>query len=256
MNIKAPGMKGKIKAFIRPMPQQQSRYLDLKSTVNSNEFSGQRSLVIGGSRGLGEVTAKLLAAGDAELKITYNQGAEDAGRIVEEISSNGGVASCFQFNILSPHQDILHKSLNNWIPTHLYYFATPPIFTGIKGQFSPGIFHGFCDYYVSGFLNTVNALKASGLNNYFYPLSVALDELPLDMAEYVAAKKAGEMLCIFLEKNNREMVIYTPKLVRMATDQTISLLPVDNQDPVPIMLQHLRLFRDASNSNRKGDIKS
>jgi len=246
IKIIAPGITGIIKAFVRPKPQEQDSYLNLKELVSRNDFSGQYALVIGGSRGLGEVTAKLLAAGNAKVKITYHRGEKDAQRIVEEIVSYGGVADCFQYDVLSPQQNALRPSLNNWRPTHLYYFATPFIFSGVKGAFSMELFKKFCDYYITGFFNTMNPLKSLGLRNIFYPSSVAIDEIPLDMGEYAAAKMAGEMLCVFLEKNYKDLKIYRPRLPRMRTDQTVSLFPVNNQDPGPVILEHLLSFRDTS----------
>lgn len=246
MNVTAPGMTGTIKAFIRPAHQKQPGYLNLKGLVDGNEFAGQRALIIGGSRGLGEVTAKLLAAGSAEVKITYNKGEAEARRVVEEINANGGVADSLHFDVLFPQEDLFNASLSGWPPTHLYYFATPFIFSGTKGIFSPNLFNKFCDYYITGFLNILSPLRSLGLRNVFYPSSVAIDELPVDMGEYAAAKIAGEMLCMFLKKNNKDMTIYSPRLARVSTDQTVSLLPIKNQDPVPIMLQHLRFLRDAS----------
>ncbi len=82
MKVTAPEMAGTIKAFCRPKPQNQENYLSLKNQVDRDEFAAQRALIIGGSRGLGEVTAKLLAVRGADVKITYQQGKEDAHRIV------------------------------------------------------------------------------------------------------------------------------------------------------------------------------
>lgn len=121
----------------------------------------------------------------------------------------------------------------------------------MKGVFSPELFSKFCDYYIIGFINTVNQLRSLELKNIFYPSTVAIDELPMNMGEYAAAKIAGEMLCMFLEKKNQEMTIYRPRLPRMATDQTVSLLAIRNQDPVPIMLEHLRHLRDSSMSQHE-----
>ena len=64
------------------------------------------------------------------------------------------------------------------------------------------------------------------------------------MGEYAAAKKAGELLCGFLQKAHPEVKIYQPRLPRLATDQTVSLLPVENQDPISFLLPHLRKLRD------------
>jgi hypothetical protein len=246
MNITAPGLKGIIKAFIRPHEREQDSYLKIKKNVNRDEFKGQSALIIGGSRGLGEVTAKLLAAGSADVKFTYHQGREDANRIVQEINSNGGTANCSQYDVLSPDKDSFHKALNNWYPTHLYYFTTPFIFSGTKGLFSYNLFRKFCDYYVSGFANTMNILIPLGLRGVFYPSSIAIDELPLNMGEYAVAKTAGEELCMFYEKKYNDIIIYKPRLPRMDTDQTVSLFPVDNENPVPILLEHLRLLISGS----------
>jgi hypothetical protein len=63
------------------------------------------------------------------------------------------------------------------------------------------------------------------------------------MGEYAAAKMAGEVLCDFLQKTNPGIAIHKPRLPRVATDQTASLLPVSNQDPVSVLLAHLRYLR-------------
>jgi len=41
------------------------------------------------------------------------------------------------------------------------------------------------------------------------------------------------------------MIIYRPRFPRIATDQT-AVLPVASLDPVRLMIEHLRSFRDAS----------
>ena len=62
------------------------------------------------------------------------------------------------------------------------------------------------------------------------------------MAEYIAAKSAGEMICKFLEKNKRDLKIYCPRFPRVETDQTLSLVPVRNEDPLPVLIEELRNF--------------
>ena len=245
MDVKAPGMKGQVKAFLRPKPQAQAAFTEVCREVESEEFSAQRALIIGGSRGLGEVTAKLLAAGGAGVIITYYHGQQDAQQIVEEIVSHGARADCLPLNVLEPSQGLLNRVANRSKPLYLYYFATPAIFGAAKGRFSSQRFTTFSDYYVTGFLRTVQTLAdpSSGLQKIFYPSSSAIEELPLDMGEYAAAKMAGEILCDFLQKANPGLTIHKPRLPRVATDQTVSLLPVENQDPVSVLLTHLRHLR-------------
>jgi hypothetical protein len=240
MNVVAPSMRGVIKAFVRPPPQEQDSLETLSRLVRGNEFSNQRALIVGGSRGLGEVTAKILAAGGAEVSITYHQGANDAQQIVEEIVSNGGIAQHLKFDVLSDKDRHFDNTLNHLRPTHLYYFPTPRIFTAVAGVFSPTLFTRFCNYYVEGFLNTLKCLVNNGMTNVFYPSSVAVDEPTSNMSEYVAAKLAGETVCKFVQKHNSSIRVYCPRLPRMSTDQTVTLLPYESQNPGPIMLEHFR----------------
>jgi NADP-dependent 3-hydroxy acid dehydrogenase YdfG len=245
MNVEAPGMKGQIKAVFRPEPQGQPAFTEICGEVESEEFSEQRALIIGGSRGLGEVTAKLLAAGGAEVIITYYHGQQDAQQIVEEIVSHGAKAACHPLNVIEPSQGLLNRVVNRSKPLYLYYFATPAIFGAAKGKFSSQRFNTFVEYYVTGFLRTVETLAdaSTGLQKIFYPSSSAIEELPLDMGEYAAAKMSGEIFCDFLQKANPGLTIHKPRLPRIATDQTVSLLPVNSQDPVSILLNHLRKLR-------------
>jgi NADP-dependent 3-hydroxy acid dehydrogenase YdfG len=245
MEVDAPGMRGRIKTFYRPTPQGQPAFTDVRREVEPCEFSEQRALIIGGSRGLGEVAAKLLAAGGAEVIITYYRGEEDAKRIVEEIVAHGSTADHLPLNVLDPSPALLSMVADSSRPLCLYYFATPFIFGAVKGKFSAKRFAEFSEYYVTGFLRTVQTLAASsaGLRKVFYPSSTAIDELPLDMGEYAAAKMAGETLCEFLRKAHPGIAIHKPRLPRLATDQTVSLLPVSNQDPVSVLLTHFRYLR-------------
>ncbi len=245
MDVEAPGVKGQVKAFLRPKPQRQAAFTDVCRQVESEEFSAQRALIVGGSRGLGEVTAKLLAAGAAEVILTYYRGKQDAQRIVEEIVSHGANADCLPLNVLEPSQGLPGRITNRSRPLYLYYFATPYIFGAAKGKFSSQRFATFSEYYVTGFLRTVQAVAdpTTGLQKVFYPSSAAIEELPLDMGEYAAAKMAGEILCDFLQKAHPGLAIHKPRLPRVATDQTVSMLPVSNQEPVSVLLSNLRYLR-------------
>jgi len=139
-----------------------------------------------------------------------------------------------------------------WSATHLYYFATPYVFAGRRGQFSAGLFRTFCDYYVTGFLGAVRAVQsvAPELRAVFHPSSVAVEELPPNMAEYAAAKSAGEVAGRFLETMSPGLTVHVPRLPRLATDQTASFLPVANLDPAPLLLQHLRDLRERAGPHR------
>ena len=242
MEVEGAGIRGRIKAFLRPAPFEQAALPEIGRKVEPGEFSAQQALIIGGSRGLGEVTAKLLAAGGADIIITYFRGANDARKIVDEIVSHGARATGHPLDVRVESHNLSDMVSNSEKPVYLYYFASPPIFDTAKGGFSSRRLATFLDYYVSGFLRIAENLSGSsaGLQKIFYPSTAAIGELPPDMAEYATAKAVGEILCEFLQKINTGLIIHKPRLPRTATDQTVSLLPADNQDPVQVLLPHLR----------------
>lgn len=243
MDVEGASMRGAVLAFLRPPPTQQTSYAELLKLVPADEFKDQQALIIGGSRGLGEVTAKLLAAGGANVVLTYYSGKEDAIRVVDEIVSNGGRASLMFFNILS-----LTESQGDGVAkrpfTHMYYFATPHIATN-RGPFSARIFKEFCDYYVSGFSESVEWLlkHETGLKKVFYASTVYVEQPPLSLVEYVMAKAAGEHLCSLLEKRHTDLGIYVSRLPPMATDQTASIFTDERAAPATIMLPQLVTFK-------------
>ncbi len=110
------------------------------------------------------------------------------------------------------------------------------------GNFSPDLFQNFCNYYVNGFYKTLETFKDLGIQKVFYPSSVFIDEYPANMGEYVTAKAAGETLCMFIEKTQKSITVYKPRLPKLSTDQTATVSGSNIWDPVPVILEHLRLF--------------
>lgn len=239
LKVKSATANGELFVFYRPPQKQQPRYLDLKKLTLTGEFAGQRAFIIGGSRGLGEVTAKLLSAGGADVVITYFRGSQDANEIVKEIDSEGGSISAIAYDVMAPPEDLSLSLTKDWHPTHLYYFATPFIFEGSRGKFDSILYDKFCNYYVKGLVKTIHAFRDIGykFEKVFYPSSIALEELPEDMMEYSSAKAAGESLCKSLDRAENETEFIVHRLMRLDTDQTASVLQVENNDPVPCMLK-------------------
>ena len=65
--------------------------------VGPTEFAGSTALIVGGSRGLGALTAKILAAGGGKVIITYATGRADAEDLTEEIRSQTANDICHAF---------------------------------------------------------------------------------------------------------------------------------------------------------------
>jgi hypothetical protein len=69
------GAAGRLDAFSRPALPSQPGKTEISVRITGSPFAGQRSLVIGGSRGLGEVTARIVAAGGGRPVITHKESA-------------------------------------------------------------------------------------------------------------------------------------------------------------------------------------
>jgi hypothetical protein len=243
MQVECPGLTGTVKAFLRPEPVQQALCSFIRQNVASSCFAGQKALVVGGSRGLGEVISKVLAMGGAEVILTYNSGQAEAQAVVSDITNSGGRAQARMLDIMTLDSK---ADIYGWKPTHLYYMATPHIFSGVRNCFSESIFQTFCKFYVEGFAKIFDYVSTPNLCGVFYPSSVALDEQPSDMLEYTCAKSAGEVLVAMLAKANPNVLFILRRLPRLATDQTNSLMPVRNNDPLSVVLSALNSFETSN----------
>lgn len=67
----------------------------------------QVALVTGGSSGIGAGVAKALAAAGATVIVNYSRSAEEAGKVVAEITERGGKASAIQADV-SQEEQVLH----------------------------------------------------------------------------------------------------------------------------------------------------
>jgi len=234
-------MRGTITALARPRPRAQAAIEIVRGAVARDEFAGVRALVIGGSRGLGEITAKIIAAGGGDVWITYHAGREDAERVTQEIRSAGFKCNYLRFDATAP-EELVGQFEIAWKPNQLYYFATPPISLKKGDWFSAEKFHTYCRFYVDAFSSTVDCVLRLGGSSLsvFYPSTVFLEQFQEYSTEYCAAKAAGELLCRHLEQLFPAVRVYAPRLERMKTDQTSTLMTIDAEDSLPGMLNAIR----------------
>ena len=242
LNVTGPTLRGTVTVFARPRPQAQAAVEVVRGLVTQDEFIKSRALVIGGSRGLGEITAKIIAAGGGDVWITYNQGREDAERVTREIQSAGFKCGYIRFDATASSENLLAQLGSAWTPNQLYYFATSPISLDTGDWFSPEKFNMYCRLYVNAFSATVGSvLRLGGKNlSVFYPSTIFLEQFQEHSTEYCAAKAAGELLCRHLERLYPAVRAYAPRLKRMTTDQTAGLLPIDADDSLLGMLGAIR----------------
>lgn len=242
MNISGMGIAGSVQAFLRWPPVAQAPLREIMTMVSPNEFAGSTALIIGGSRGLGALTAKILAAGGGKVIITYATGRADAEGLAQEITGQtaNDVCHAFHYNI---HEGAAAQLKNLSVDiTHLYYFATGNIARQKEGPFVSSLFDEFMQMYVKGFYDCFSYFgeHGSGALTGFYPSSIFVETNPSDMSEYCMAKTAGEMLCANMNRTGGRIHIIVTRLPRLLTDQTATLLPVETGNPLEVMLPVVR----------------
>ena len=118
------GLTGSVEAFARTPPSEQPAIAEVAQWVKPREFAESDAPVIGGSRGLGELTAKIIAAGGESLS-PMRLAKQMPRRWLTEIHTFGGAANLIQYNVCHPAIEQLSV-----LTTHsrtLYYFATGTI---------------------------------------------------------------------------------------------------------------------------------
>jgi acyl dehydratase len=237
LNVTGAGLKGVVDAAVRTPPVLQPDLREIATKIKSDSFSGQRVLVVGGSRGIGEYTAKAIAAGGGQVTVTYVVGIEEAQALVAEIKAFGGEADLLHYDVCLPAAAQFEKL--KFHPTHVYYFATGRIFGRRSNEFSPLLYREFYQFYVAGFYDLCSALrKTTEKFKIFYPSSVAVtpEDRPKGMTEYAMAKAAGELLCADMKWLLPGVEVYVKRLPRLRTDQTATLVPVLGEASIDILL--------------------
>ncbi|MFM9916858.1 MAG: MaoC/PaaZ C-terminal domain-containing protein [Rhizobacter sp.] len=217
-------LHGQIKAFVRPQPQTQPSILTLASRVAADAFAGRHAWVIGGSRGLGELSAKLIAAGGGEVTITFTTGSDDANRVAKEIAEAGfRPAEVASLNVAT--DDVRAWVADHACPDAVFYFPSPRIFRKSAHLVDAVVLNDFLDCYVHHFAALCEAIagKTDRPVSIFVPSSIAISERPRGLVEYAMAKAAAEILLVDLAREHRQLRFVVERLPRLATDQTSTL---------------------------------
>lgn len=251
IGVEADGLAGVVDAFLTPPPAAQPSAAELRGHVEPGGFAGARALVVGGSRGLGEAAAKLMAAGGADVRVTYRDGAQDARRVRDDIRAAGFLAEALRLDVADPAP---LAALGDWRPSHLLYFATPRIALAESARFSAALFREYGACYVEGFVRLVEALAADGAPLVaFYPSTAALDEIQPKALEYASAKAAGEAACRHLERLYPHLRVLVSRLPRVRTDATATVMPVEAAEAADVMRDELRRIPRASRAEGRAE---
>ena len=220
--FRSPGLRGSLKAFYREEPIEQLSIKDLSKKINKKNLSSQNILIIGGSRGIGEITAKLLSFRNANLTLTYNNGLNDVDRIVNEIIEYGCRASFSYLNVLD--FDTIDKFFNNnKYFDQIYYYASPRIKDTKNTLFDYDLYENYNKYYIKPLIKLSEILSKNKNKKckIFYPSTIFLDEDKNNsFTEYQASKLLGEFISRNIEDQYENISVLISRLPRLLTDQT------------------------------------
>lgn len=224
--------KGKIKAFIRPQIPANKTIIELKekyeNILQKCNLKKEKALVIGASSGLGNVFAKMLSIGGAEVLGSY---------FSKELDFN---IKSFYFNAQKITKESLQK-IAQFQPSSVFYFATPKI---VAKKFSKNDLLAFLDIYIFGLNHILNICSPKII---FAPSSIFVKEMPKDFSSYIIAKSAMETYLQILAKE-RQIKIYTPRLEKIQTAQTLQILPQSLLSPQDVALKEIiKIFGGGEN---------
>jgi hypothetical protein len=242
LEICGGGFVGCVDSVARTPPVAQAPMHALIDLIPPTQFAGAVVLIVGGSRGLGELVAKMIAAGGGKPIITWVSGRVDAERVAGEIRAAGGACETLLYD--ARKAAALQIASLAEAPTHMYYFATPTIFRPQAAFYDPERLRDLLAVYVDGFSDLVLELRklCPGLSA-FYPSTIFVAERPAGMLEYAMAKAAGETLCAEMNMALAPARITQARLPRVPTDQTTSVTEVEMADPIATLLPIVRLVQ-------------
>ncbi|RUP14051.1 MAG: SDR family NAD(P)-dependent oxidoreductase [Methylobacterium sp.] len=244
LDATGPGLMARVEGFVRPRPVEQESLQDLAVLVELGAFADVSALIVGGSRGLGAATAKLIAAGGGAVCITYASGADEAEAVAREIRDAGGRCQVLRYDAAAPAAAQLAALAMR--PSQLYHFATPRIFRQKRAPFEPACLDTMMRVYNAAFYELSQfCLDRSDAVAAFYPSTTAIDEAPRDTLEYVMAKIAGETLAATLGRTLPKLRTVIERLPRVKTDQTATIFPVPAAAPSALMLPIIRRMASA-----------
>lgn len=241
ISVKSSIMEGMIQAFIRPSPIIQLPFKEIsKFTKNTIDLNNTFSIIIGGSRGLGEVTSKIIASYGGNVIITYNKGKNEAIKICNEINTNLSIdiAVPLHLDIENPKNLFDYINKNKIKIDSIYYFATPKI-KGVKSieldKNLLDLYNSFYSIYFSRLLRLLNKSFFNKEINIFYPSTIFIDQQKEDLKEYILAKKNAEAYIDSVKHKLKNLNIVVDRLDILNTDQNNSVFTVKTEDPLKAM---------------------
>ncbi len=235
MPVSCGPAKGVVEAFWRQGAEGLDTLDALRRGEDETALAGRRVLVVGGSRGIGEATARLIAAQAGQVDITYHAQGRAAERVARQINAGPGHCRAWPLDVRRSIGGQLSGLEQAW--DAVFYFATPKIFQRRTKKFDPRLLREFQRFYVEAFFDlcAVVAKRHGGRVGVFYPSTTALEETVPTLLEYAMAKSAGEELCRHLPRIFPQLAVSVHRLPRIATHQTTTFVPIPAASPWEIM---------------------
>lgn len=232
--LKAHDFSAEINSFFRPPPTKQASIKEIKRVIEPHIFTGQRALIIGGSRGLGELVAKCVAVGGGDVHITYMNGKSDIAKVQNAINRIGG--SCTRSRLDVNDIRAVGRVLRSFQPTHIYYFPSPFIRYNTQ-NYNKALYDEYHSVYVGSFSRIVRAASELILRPFyvFYPSTQFIETEQKGFAEYISAKISGEQEAEMLRAKYHHANIIVKRLPPLKTDQTASLSAEAAESPLKLI---------------------
>ena len=232
ININSIGAELFIHAFGKNDKIQEPSIYQIKKNYNKNllNCSAQNALIIGGSKGIGALTSKILGIGKANLYITYKSNRKKLFNIKKEILRINKNIKIYRLDVMNFKK--IKKVINNNKINCIYYFATPEILSFKRNKFDNKIYQNFLKYFYFIPKKIINLLSKKKEKIYFfYPSSIFLDDKKKysNISEYLNAKLKAEKN---LNKNFEKTNLIIRRLPPIKTEQNNFFLPIKTHDGI------------------------
>ena len=217
-------ISGEIKAFIRQGPTDQPSIKKVKKFIKIKEFSNTRSLIIGGSRGLGELTAKIISCGKGSVDFTYFYGKEEARKLKRIVKLETGREPLIKkFNVLSKNFKQEIKKFSNY--DFIFYYSTPKILINKSKKFDNNMYRYYHEFYVKRLKILCETLEKITKKKQvvFFPSTIFIKKYTSGLREYIKAKFIAEKMISKLNSRFSKLKIISNRLPQLNTDQTSDL---------------------------------
>lgn len=217
-------LQAKVATLVNKPPRQMPALRELAASTGGPALKGKVALVTGASRGIGETIAKVLALAGAKVIVNYHRGAEDAQRIVQEITTAGAEAIAIAADVSSSDgvRELVRRAIE-------HYGAIDVLVNNAARDYRPIPFLQLTwdeiqkdlDVIAKGaFLCCQHAIPfmlERGAGKIINISSVATDDPPPDQAKYVMAKSAlvglTRSLSIEFASKNIQVNLVVPSFV-------------------------------------------